>query len=33
MRTQKTKITSDGLKGRLDVSLVDLQNDEAAFRK
>ena len=34
MRTQETKITSDGLKGRVfEVSLDDLQNDEVAFRK
>ena len=33
-RTQGTKITSDGLKGRVfEVSLADLQNDEVAFRK
>ena len=33
-RTQGTKITSDGLKGHVfEVSLADLQNDEAAFRK
>ncbi|KAM7105880.1 small ribosomal subunit protein eS1-like [Molossus nigricans] len=33
-RTQGTKISSDGLKSRVfEVSLVDLQNDEAAFRK
>ena len=33
-RTQGTKITSDGLKGRIfEVSLADLQNDEVAFRK
>ncbi|XP_054418550.1 40S ribosomal protein S3a-like [Pteronotus mesoamericanus] len=33
-RTQVTKITSDGRKGRVfEVSLADLQNDEAAFRK
>ena len=34
MRTQGTKIASDGLKGRVfEVSLADLQNDEVAFRK
>uniref|UniRef100_A0A8C9JEW6 40S ribosomal protein S3a n=1 Tax=Panthera tigris altaica TaxID=74533 RepID=A0A8C9JEW6_PANTA len=34
MRTQGTKITSDGLKGRVfEVSLADLQNDEVPFRK
>ena len=34
MRTQETKIASDGLKGRVfEVSLADLQNDEVAFRK
>ena len=33
-RTQGTKITSDGLKGRVfEVIPADLQNDEAAFRK
>lgn len=33
-RTQGTKITSDGLKGRaFEMILADLQNDEAAFRK
>jgi len=33
-RTQGTKISSDGLKGCVfEVSLVDLQNDEIAFRK
>ncbi|CAD7672077.1 unnamed protein product [Nyctereutes procyonoides] len=33
-RTQGNKITSDGLNGRIfEVSLADLQNDEAAFRK
>ncbi|XDA82938.1 hypothetical protein R6Z07F_012833 [Ovis aries] len=33
-RTQGTKISSDGLKGRVfEVSLADLQNDEVAFRK
>ena len=33
-RTQATKIASNGLKGRVfEVSLADLQNDEAAFRK
>ncbi|KAL1766972.1 dnaJ-like subfamily B member 6 isoform X1 [Sigmodon hispidus] len=33
-RTQRTKIVSDGLKGRVfEVSLADLQNDEVAFRK
>nr|XP_040130748.1 40S ribosomal protein S3a-like [Ictidomys tridecemlineatus] len=33
-RTQGTKIASDGLKGRVfEVSLVDLQSDEVAFRK
>uniref|UniRef100_A0A8C9CPU6 40S ribosomal protein S3a n=1 Tax=Phocoena sinus TaxID=42100 RepID=A0A8C9CPU6_PHOSS len=33
-RTQGTKITSDGLKGRVfEASPADLQNDEAAFRK
>uniref|UniRef100_A0A8C6QKC3 40S ribosomal protein S3a n=1 Tax=Nannospalax galili TaxID=1026970 RepID=A0A8C6QKC3_NANGA len=33
-RTQGTKIASDGLKGRVfEVSLADLQNDEAASRK
>ena len=33
-RTQGTKIPSDGLKGFVfEVSLVDLQNDEIAFRK
>ena len=32
-RTQGTKITSDGLKGRVfKVSLADLQNDEVTFR-
>ena len=32
-RTQGTKIPSDGLKGCVfEVSLVDLQNDEIAFR-
>ena len=34
MRTQETKIASDGLKGHVfEVSLADLQNDEVAFRK
>ena len=34
MRTQGTKITLDGLKGRVfEVSLSDQQNDEVAFRK
>ena len=34
MRTQETKIASDGFKGRVfEVSLADLQNDEVAFRK
>ena len=34
MRTQGTKIASDGQKGRVfEVSLADLQNDEVAFRK
>uniref|UniRef100_A0A8C0X7P6 40S ribosomal protein S3a n=1 Tax=Castor canadensis TaxID=51338 RepID=A0A8C0X7P6_CASCN len=34
MRTQGTKIASDGLKGCVfEVSLADLQNDEVAFRK
>ncbi|KAM5279721.1 LOW QUALITY PROTEIN: small ribosomal subunit protein eS1-like [Ctenodactylus gundi] len=33
-RTQGSKIVSDGLKGHVcEVSLADLQNDEAAFRK
>uniref|UniRef100_A0A8B9WKN1 Small ribosomal subunit protein eS1 n=1 Tax=Bos mutus grunniens TaxID=30521 RepID=A0A8B9WKN1_BOSMU len=33
-RTQGTKITSNGLKGRVfEMSLADLQNDEVAFRK
>ena len=32
MRTQRTKIASDGLKGR-EVSLADLQNDKVAFNK
>ena len=33
-RTQGTKTTSDGLKGRVfEVSLADLQNDEVAVRK
>ncbi|CAI9154563.1 unnamed protein product [Rangifer tarandus platyrhynchus] len=33
-RTQGTKISSDGLKGRVfEVSLADLQNDGVAFRK
>ncbi|KAL1787059.1 40S ribosomal protein S3a isoform X9 [Sigmodon hispidus] len=33
-RTQGTTIASDGLKGRVfEVSLADLQNYEAAFRK
>ena len=32
--TQGSKIASDGLKGHVfEVSLADLQNDEAAFRK
>ena len=32
MRTQETKIASDGLKGRVfEVSLADLQNDEVAL--
>ncbi|KAJ1057634.1 hypothetical protein K5549_003269 [Capra hircus] len=34
MRTQETKITSDGLKGRVfEVSLDDLQNDEVIHKK
>ena len=34
MRTQGTKIESDGLKGCIsEVNLTDLQNDEVAFRK
>ena len=34
MRTQGTKIASDGLKGRVfEVSLADLQNDKVAFKK
>ena len=34
MRTQETKIVSDGLKGCVfEVSLADLQNDVAAYRK
>ena len=34
MRTQGTKIASDGLQGHVfEVSLADLQNDETAFRK
>ena len=34
MRTQGTKITSDGLKGRVfEVSFADLQNDKVAFKK
>uniref|UniRef100_A0A8C7A8C4 Small ribosomal subunit protein eS1 n=1 Tax=Neovison vison TaxID=452646 RepID=A0A8C7A8C4_NEOVI len=33
-RSQGTKISSDGLKGRIfEMSLADLQNDEVAFRK
>nr|XP_020848128.1 40S ribosomal protein S3a-like [Phascolarctos cinereus] len=34
IRTQGTKIDSDGLKGQVfEVSLADLQNDEVAFHK
>ena len=33
-RSQGTRIASEGLKGRVfEVSLADLQNNEAAFRK
>uniref|UniRef100_G1Q6J0 40S ribosomal protein S3a n=1 Tax=Myotis lucifugus TaxID=59463 RepID=G1Q6J0_MYOLU len=32
-RTQGNKIASEGLQGRFEVSLADLQNDEVAFRK
>lgn len=33
MRTQGTKIPSDGLKGAFEVSWADLKNCEIAFRK
>ena len=33
MRTQGTKIPSDGLKGAFEVSWADVKNDEVAFRK